>query len=182
MLKAEFEKEQQLAKKERSESFEIDGSKIPVQIREKGHPGFKGEFSGMTTQKVPLPYKNYQGDLGYQSPLGDGSEHGYGSPGRPEQPLFSTPMFRFNNDNKPRISELKKLVTPLIKGHELEWATITESLVRNIDYKDAGMMLQALTQQLNNHPEALRHATFLLYQASTNNLTENPLKQFFTWL
>jgi len=44
------------------------------------------------------------------------------------------------------------------------------------------MMLQALTQQLNNHPEALRHATFLLYQASTNNLTENPLKQFFTWL
>ena len=181
-LRAEFEAEQQLIRRDSSESVVVGGSKLPVHIHEKGHPPVKGEFSGIATQKIPYPYKNYQGDVGYQSPLGDGSEQGDGSPGRPVQPLFSTPMFRFNSDNRPRIGELKKLVTPLIKSHELEWATITESLVRNVDYSDAGMMLQALTQQLNNHPEALRHVTFLLYQASTNNLIENPLKQFFIWL
>jgi len=74
----------------------------------------------MTTQQVSFPYKTYHEDVGYQTMPGGGSEQGYGSPGRPVQPLFSTPMFRFNNDNKPRIGELKKLVTPLIKGHELQ--------------------------------------------------------------
>jgi len=181
-LKVEFEQEQQSIKKGSPESFIVEGSKIPVRIYDKGNPEFKGESSGMTTQQVSFSYKKYHKDVGYQTPPGGGSEQGYGSPGRPAQPLFSTLMFGFNNDSKPRIGELKKLVTPLIKGHELEWATITANLVRNIDYNDVGMMLQALTQQLNNHPEALRHATFLLYQASTNNLTENPLKQFFIWL
>jgi len=164
------------------ESLVVSGDEVPVRIYPR-NPEIIGKTSGTAGKFKSFSHEvKREGRSGYDTPQSSEDELGGKNPVRPMPRFFSTPLYQPREENEPRIDELKKLFAPLIKGHELEWATITESLTSKVDHKNAGMMLQALTQQLNNHPEALRHATSLLYQASTNKLNDNLLQQFFKWL
>lgn len=81
------------------------------------------------------------------------------------------------------INGLKKLVMLLLPGQEVEWAIITQDLVNKLPAGNGGLKLQAITQQLKNHPDALAQAMALLIQAARHKDEDiNPLQNFFDWL
>jgi len=82
------------------------------------------------------------------------------------------------------IKEVKRLMMLLLPGQEVDWAIITQNLVENeLPSGNDMLKLQAITQQLQDHPEAQAQAMALLIQAAHNKGQDTkPLQEFFEWI
>ena len=89
----------------------------------------------------------------------------------------SAPLQQISNVS---ITDLKKLVMPLMPGQEVDWAIITRDPVIN-RLQPGNERLKF--HQLSSHPEALAQAMALLIQAARSKDADfNPLQKFFDWL
>jgi len=81
------------------------------------------------------------------------------------------------------ITDLGKIIMPLIPGKEIEWVTITRNLTQRVMQIDKVVVLQTTVQQLKNHPDALAKAIALLVQAGREPKKDiDPLGKFYEWL
>jgi len=58
----------------------------------------------------------------------------------------------------------KTLVTPLLEGHEIEWAEITEDTWKEFPHLSDILKLQGLIQFMEKHPIAREEALAQLYR------------------
>jgi len=61
-----------------------------------------------------------------------------------------------NNSQKKTIPKI--LVTPLLEGHEIEWAEITEDTLKEFPHLSDKLKMQGLIQFMENHPIAREEA------------------------
>jgi len=69
----------------------------------------------------------------------------------PLQPSLQ-PEITMNTNQKTTIP--KTLVTPLLEGHEVEWAEITEDTMKEFSHLSDRLKLQGLIQFMEKHPIA----------------------------
>jgi len=79
------------------------------------------------------------------------------------------------------VSTLRKIVMPLIPGHEIDWVTITRKLTEEMPQEKATLILNAIRPQLEDHPSARRQAQGILVAAAGRE-NMNPLQEFYKWI
>jgi len=96
----------------------------------------------------------------------------------PNVPFMSTPV-----EKRLSIRDMKRVMTHLVPGQEITWATIMEQVVtRGIPGEEA-LALHALIPQLTAHGEVTAKATSLLVQAAGKPDQERKtLSDFFNWI
>jgi len=75
----------------------------------------------------------------------------------------------------------KTLVTPLLEGHEIEWAETTEDTVKEFPHLSDRLKLQGLIQIMEKHPIAREEALAQLHRKSKDP-THEAFTNFFDWL
>jgi len=75
----------------------------------------------------------------------------------------------------------KTLVTPLLEGHEIEWAEITEDTLKEFPHLSDRLKLQGLIQFMEEHPIAREEALAQLHRKAKDP-TYEALTNFFDWL
>ena len=97
-------------------------------------------------------------------------QEGIGSPPEPVQ-------------KRLRIQDMKRVMIPLVPGHEIPWATLMESVVNRGIPGEEALALQALIPQLAGHNEVVAQATSILVQAAGKPYQERRvLSTFFEWM
>jgi len=96
----------------------------------------------------------------------------------PNVPFMTTPV-----EKRLSIRDMKRVMTHLVPGQEITWATIMEQVVtRGIPGEEA-LALHALIPQLTAHREAKAKATSLLVQAAGKpDQEKETLSNFFKWI
>jgi len=94
------------------------------------------------------------------------------------QPSFQ-PEITMNTNQKKTIP--KTLVTPLLEGHEIEWAEITEDTLKEFPHSSDRLKLQGLIQFMDEHPVA-REAALAQLHRKAKDPTYEALTSFFDWL
>jgi len=89
------------------------------------------------------------------------------------------PDITMNTNQKKTIT--KTLVTSLLKGHELEWAEMTEDTLKEFPHLSDRLKLQGLIQFMDEHPIAREEALARLYRKAKDP-TYEALTSFFDWL
>ena len=74
----------------------------------------------------------------------------------------------------------KTLVTPLLEGHEIEWAEITEDTLKEFPHLSDRLKMQGLIQFMEEHPVGRKEALAQLYRKAKDQ-TYEALKNFFDW-
>ena len=73
---------------------------------------------------------------------------------------------------------LKTLVTPLLEGHEIEWAEITEDTLKEFPHLSDKLKMQGLIQFMEEHPITREEALAQLHRKAKDP-TYEALKNFF---
>jgi len=96
----------------------------------------------------------------------------------PNVPFMTTPV-----EKKLSIRDMKRVMTHLVPGQEIKWATIMGQVVtRGIPGEEA-LALHGLIPQLTAHKEAKAKATSLLVQAAGKpDQEKETLSKFFKWI
>jgi len=92
-----------------------------------------------------------------------------------EGPLQSSEI-SMNTNQKKTIP--KTLVTPLLEGHEIEWAEITEATLKEFPHLSDRLKMQGLIQFMEEHPIAREEAVAQLHRQAKDP-TYEALKNFF---
>ena len=86
-------------------------------------------------------------------------------------------------EKRLRIQDMKRVMIPLVPGHEIPWATLMESVVNRGIPGEEALALQALIPQLAGHNEVVAQATSILVQAAGKPYQERRvLSTFFDWI
>jgi len=108
-------------------------------------------------------------------------EHGLGAQAKdlnPNVPFTTTPV-----EKSLSIRDMKRIMTHLVPGQEITWATIMEQVItRGIPGEEA-LALHALIPQLTAHREAKDKAISILTQAiGKPDQEKDTLSKFFNWI
>jgi len=142
-------------------------------------------------RKEPSPIKPEEISGGYKKlypPLRKSSEISDTDEERSEAEYPLLPRRRMQDEIEPgakrlRIQDMKRLMTPLLAGQEVTWATLMEQLVCKGKEGEETLALQALIPQLERNPEVSAKATNILVQAAGNpERQRNVLREFFQWI
>jgi len=142
-------------------------------------------------RKEPSPIKPEEISGGYKKlypPLRKSSEISDTDEERSEAEYPLLPRRRMEDENRPgikklRIQDMKRLMTPLLAGQEVTWATLMEQLMCKGKEGEETLALQALIPQLERNPEVSAKATNILVQAAGNpERQRDVLKEFFQWI
>jgi len=93
------------------------------------------------------------------------------------QPYFQSEII-MNTNQKKTIP--KTLVRPLLEGHEIEWAEITEDTLKEFPHLSDRLKLQGLIQFMDEHPIAREEALAQLHRKAKDPSYE-ALTCFFDW-
>ena len=74
----------------------------------------------------------------------------------------------------------KTLGTPLLEGHEIEWAKITEDTLKEFSHLSDRLKMQGLIQFMEKHPIAREEASAQLHRKAKDT-TYEALTNFFDW-
>ena len=85
------------------------------------------------------------------------------------------------NASQKKLTIPKTLVTPLLEGHEIEWAEITEDTLKEFPHLSDRLKLQGLIQFVDEHPIAIEEALAQLHRKAKDPTYED-ITSFFDWL
>jgi len=168
--------------------FSHELSQGPIEIRENYKPS--GKLRGWG-EKEPSPIKPDEVSGGYKKlypPLRKSSEISDTDEERSEAEYPLLPRRRLQDGDvteikRLRIQDMKRLMTPLLAGQEVTWATLMEQLMCKGKEGEETLALQALIPQLERNPEVSAKATNILVQAAGNpERQRNVLREFFQWI
>ena len=99
-----------------------------------------------------------------------------------EVPLQHSPQLEITmNTDQKKLTIPKTLVTQLLEGHEIEWAEITEDIMKEFPHLSDRLKSQGLILFMEKHPIAREEALAQLHRKSKVP-TCKALTSFFNWL
>ena len=141
--------------------------------------------------KEPSPIRLDEVSGGCQKlypPLRKSSEISDTDEERSEVEYSLLPRRRPQEDDEPggkrlSIQVMKRLMTPLLAGQEVQWANLMEQLICKGKEGEETLALQALIPQMERNPEVSAKAMNILVQAAGNpRRQKDVLKEFLQWV
>jgi len=108
---------------------------------------------------------------------------GYESGAQSKDIHLDAPVMTTQVKKRLSIRDMKRVITQLVPGQEITWATITEQVLTRLVPGEEALALHALIPQLKAHKEAKAEAISLLTQAiGKPDQERETLTNFFNWI